>query len=142
MTAVVHRSADRHARFRSPPAVVRRRRCHAPLGGQHPHFGRPTFDPRLRPRRVHWGCNGELSTLAVQYQLGAGSGELAGRLRPGQAEQQLTVGDGVVLTQPVGPGSMFAGWQQELFRGTIGRVRPVIETGPDRETFEAVAYGP
>jgi len=141
MPAFVYRPAGRGVRFRPPRVRVYRRRCHAPLSGRRPRFGRAAFDPRVSAREMRWACNGELSTLSLTVQLGAGVG-LPERLRPERAERRTGVGDGVVLTRPVSADGRLSAVAEELFCGTIGRVRPLIAAGPDREAFEATAYGP
>jgi len=91
---------------------------------------------------MHWGCNGELSTLTVRFQLGRNAGQLASRLRPEQADGRIDIGDGIVLTQPLRAENPLVCADQEFFRGCVGRIRPVIQANPDREAFEATAYGP
>jgi len=91
-----------------------------------------------RPWRLSWGTNGRPSTLTLRRTLGIGPGKTT---RDRAEDGSLLAGDRIRLVE-VGPGGPRGTVRREWFRGYVGQERILIQSGPDGEMCEAVAYGP
>ena len=91
-----------------------------------------------KPVRLVWGVNGRPSTLTLRRLLGVGSGTST---RTRAEDSELIAGDRVRLVE-AGGGSGDGTVRQEWFRGYVAQERIAVQSGPDEETCEVVAYGP
>ena len=91
-----------------------------------------------RPLRLNWGINGRPSTLTIRRLLGVGKGKTT----RGRAESECFIaGDRIRLVE-VQRGGPRGTVQREWFRGYVGQERILVQSDPDDEASDIVAYGP
>ncbi|GAG04244.1 unnamed protein product, partial [marine sediment metagenome] len=102
-----------------------------------PSWGEPTVEPYWHPLILHWGSNGQLTTLQIKIVLGQGSGKSrmraeASPYNPGDHIELMQVGVGE------GPEEEFV---KPWFSGYIAQESMLIQAHPDVESVTLTAYG-
>lgn len=141
MSSITWASASRGAEYRAPTfRIYVSRVVAAPEADESKPTGWREESRALhwKPLRLNWGINGRPSTLTLRRILGVGKGKTT---RARAEDECFIAGDRIRLVefQRGGPQGTV---QREWFRGYVGQERILVQSDPDSETSDVVAYGP